>query len=148
MISIQTEDFSQGTEYEDLRKKADSDGAIVTFTGIVRDFNSDDKVIGIELEHYPEMTQKSLSKICELARQKWAIGEIRIIHRVGKILAHEQIVFVGVSSKHRRAAFEACEFIMDYLKSEVPLWKKEMLTEKSIWVAAKDSDKKDAQRWQ
>jgi molybdopterin synthase catalytic subunit len=147
MISIQTEDFSLGAEYEILRKDAVSDGAIVTFTGIVRDFNSDATVLGIELEHYPEMTHKALERICQQAKEAWPLGQIKVIHRVGKILAHEQIVFVGVTSKHRKAAFEACQFIMDFLKNEVPLWKKEISPERSVWVKAKDSDKNSMQRW-
>jgi molybdopterin synthase catalytic subunit len=148
MISIQKKDFSLGEEYEKLRKSAISDGAIVTFTGVVRDFNGDSTVVGIELEHYPEMTHKSLQQICEQARKNWPLGQIRVIHRIGKILAHEQIVFVGVTSKHRSAAFEACQFIMDFLKTEAPLWKKEISPERSDWVDAKDSDKLSAQKWQ
>lgn len=147
MISIQTEDFSQGNEYEKLRLNATSDGAIVTFSGIVRDFSDNDKVIGIELEHYPEMTHKALDKICNEARENWEIGQIRVIHRVGKIMAHEQIVFVGVSARHRRAAFEACQFIMDFLKSKVPLWKKEIHPAQSRWVESKQSDKDVLNRW-
>jgi molybdopterin synthase catalytic subunit len=147
MISIQTEDFSVGKEYEILRNGAISDGAIVTFTGIVRDFNSDSTVVGIELEHYPEMTHKALEQICHRAQETWSLGQVKVIHRIGKILAHEQIVFVGVSSTHRKAAFEACQFIMDFLKNEVPLWKKEISPEQSVWVKAKDSDKNLRQRW-
>lgn len=147
MISIQTEDFSQGFEYEAMRERAISDGAIVTFTGIVRDFSEDDKVIAIELEHYPQMTERSLCDICEKGRKKWPLSEIRVIHRIGKILAHEQIVFVGVSAKHRQAAFEACQFIMDFLKNDVPLWKKEIGPNQSVWVKPKDSDKHSTQRW-
>jgi molybdopterin synthase catalytic subunit len=130
-----------------MRARALSDGAIVTFTGIVRDFNANTDVVAIELEHYPEMTEKSLDAICKQARDKWPLGEIRVIHRIGKILAHEQIVFVGVSAKHRKAAFDACQFIMDFLKNDVPLWKKEISPKNSIWVAAKASDKASTHRW-
>jgi molybdopterin synthase catalytic subunit len=147
MISIQYEDFSLATEYEDLRRQARRDGAIVTFTGIVRDFNENADVLGIELEHYPEMTQKALIAICDQAKGKWPLGQVRVIHRVGKIMADEQIVFVGVSSKHRKAAFEACEFIMDYLKRDVPLWKKEITPEKTTWVKSKASDSQAIQKW-
>jgi len=112
MISVQYEDFTHATEYENMRQHAKNDGAIVTFTGIVRDFNDNEEVIGIELEHYPSMTHKALEGICAKARARWPLGYIRLIHRIGNIMANEQIVFVGVSAKHRKAAFEACEFIM------------------------------------
>lgn len=147
MISIQQEDFCHGTEYKALRARASSDGAIVTFSGIVRDYNDSADVLGIELEHYPGMTEKALEQICENARKKWPLGQIRVIHRVGKIMADEQIVFVGVSSRHRKSAFAAAQFIMDYLKAQVPIWKKEITPEQSVWVAAKASDEKAALRW-
>lgn len=147
MISVQYEDFTYAKEYEQLRQLAKSDGAIVTFTGIVRDFNDDGELLGIELEYYPEMTEKALSQVCALAHEQWSLGHIRLIHRIGKIMANEQIVFVGVSSKHRKAAFEACEFIMDYLKTTVPLWKKELANDHSLWVKAKYSDTRAIEKW-
>lgn len=148
MISVQYEDFTHATEYENMRQHAKNDGAIVTFTGIVRDFNDNEEVIGIELEHYPSMTHKALEDICAKARARWPLGYIRLIHRIGNIRANEQIVFVGVSAKHRKAAFEACEFIMDYLKTDVPLWKKELSPNKSIWVKTKPSDAHALKRWE
>ena len=139
MISIQFEDFDHATEYQHLKDFARSDGAIVTFTGIVRDFNDDDDVTGIELEYYPQMSQKALEQICDEAKQRWPLGAVR--------MADEQIVFVGVSSTHRKAAFESCQFIMDYLKKRVPLWKKEFTNDSSAWVASKASDDDSAKRW-
>ena len=125
MISVQTEDFDHSEQYKALRASANSDGAIVTFTGLVRDFNDDGGVSSIFIEHYPEMTKKSLQKICRTAKQRWALGEVRIIHRIGLLAASEQIVFVGVTSKHRHNAFSGAEFIMDYLKVSAPFWKQE-----------------------
>lgn len=148
MIIIQHEDFLHAQEYEQLRSLATSDGAIVTFTGIVRDFSDKSDVVAIELEHYPEMTQKSLEEICQTARSRWPLGQIKVIHRVGKILAMEQIVFVGVTSKHREAAFAACQFIMDHLKTSVPIWKKEIGLDNEIWVEAKASDDAAREKWQ
>ncbi|MGB3724377.1 MAG: molybdopterin synthase catalytic subunit MoaE [Glaciecola sp.] len=147
MISIQSNDFDHSTEYEALRARASSDGAIVTFTGLVRDFNPNGLVANLVIEHYPEMTQKSLEDICQQARERWQLGHIRLIHRVGNINAQEQIVFVGVTSRHRKSAFEACEFIMDYLKTNAPFWKQEGTRSGLQWVKAKTSDKQAASRW-
>lgn len=148
MISVQTEDFDLGEEYKALRVSAQSDGAIVTFTGLVRDFNVDGSVSSIFIEHYPEMTEKSLRDICYKAKQRWQLGQIRIIHRIGLLVASEQIVFVGVSSTHRHNAFSAAEFIMDYLKVNAPLWKQEGTPEGMKWVVSKASDNNAIDRWQ
>ncbi len=148
MISVQTNDFDLGHEYQMLRQDADGDGAIVTFTGLVRDFNNSGSVSMIRLEHYPGMTEKSLMNICSDARKRWELGQIRLIHRVGFIGANEQIVFVGVSSKHRKSAFEAAEFIMDYLKTNAPIWKQEGTATGMKWVESKQSDQTAASRWQ
>lgn len=147
MISVQTEDFDIGQEYARLRQSADSDGAIVTFTGLVRDFNQSGSVSALFIEHYPGMTENALSAICEKARARWELGQIRIIHRVGDIKADEQIVFVAVSSKHRKNAFEASEFIMDYLKKDAPFWKKEATEQGMQWVEQKATDLNAAERW-
>jgi len=147
VISIQTEDFDLATEYEQLRQR-NSAGAIVTFSGLVRDLDQDQKINAIELEHYPGRTEKSLQMIIDQAHERWDIQETRVIHRVGKIKANEQIVFVGVSSAHRRDAFNACEFIMDYLKTQAPFWKKQYTETDNYWVEAKASDDDAAQRWQ
>mmetsp|Transcript_14767 Transcript_14767/g.47059 ORF Transcript_14767/g.47059 Transcript_14767/m.47059 type:complete len:162 (+) Transcript_14767:4103-4588(+) len=147
MISVQEEDFDHCNEYKFLKDNADSDGAIVTFTGLVRDFNVDGSVSSVFIEHYPGMTEKSLMDICSQAKKRWTLGQIRIIHRVGLIEASEQIVFVGVTSKHRNNAFEAAQFIMDYLKSDAPLWKQEGTSNGMKWVEAKKSDEQAKARW-
>ncbi|GAC24399.1 molybdopterin synthase catalytic subunit [Paraglaciecola mesophila KMM 241] len=147
MISIQHEDFDLNHEYLQLRDCNDGDGAIVTFSGLVRDYNADGSVSGLFLEHYPGMTEKSLMDICVQARAKWPLGQIRIIHRIGQLNANEQIVFVGVTSAHRAAAFSAAEFIMDYLKTQAPIWKQEHSAKGPKWVEAKDSDVTAANKW-
>ena len=147
MISIQHEDFDLNHEYLQLRDCNDGDGAIVTFSGLVRDYNADGSVSGLFLEHYPGMTEKSLMDICVQARAKWPLGQIRIIHRIGQLNANEQIVFVGVTSAHRAAAFSAAEFIMDYLKTQAPIWKQEHSAKGPKWVEAKDSDVTAASKW-
>ena len=146
-ISIQEKDFELAHEYTQIRKHSDSDGAIVTFTGLVRELTERGNLKYMTLEHYPGMTEKSLMNICEQARERWPIGSIRIIHRVGVLPPDEQIVFVGVSSKHRKAAFAATEFIMDFLKTHAPFWKKESTTEGEFWVEAKSSDQHKANDW-
>jgi molybdopterin synthase catalytic subunit len=148
MISVQTEDFDHGEQYKVLRESASSDGAIVTFTGLVRDFNADGTVSNIFIEHYPQMTHKSLQEIYQAAKQKWELGQIHIIHRIGMLAASDQIVFVGVSARHRHNAFCAAEFIMDYLKVNAPLWKQEGTADGMKWVDSKTSDSTAMKRWQ
>lgn len=145
-VSVQFEDFSVGAEYEALAQGTAS-GAVVTFVGKVRDMNLGDSVTGLSLEHYPGMTEKALGEICQQAEQRWPLLDVRVIHRVGDLDIGDQIVFVGVSSAHRGAAFEACEFIMDYLKTKAPFWKKERTTEETRWVESRESDAKAAERW-
>ncbi len=123
MISVQFEDFSVAEEYAKLAEGTDA-GAVVTFIGKVRDFNQGEAVTGLSLEHYPGMTEKSLEEIVVQACERWPLLQTRVIHRVGDLDLGDQIVFVGVSSAHRGAAFQACEFIMDYLKTRAPFWKK------------------------
>ena len=146
MISVQHEDFSLAEEYQRLND-SDSDGAIVTFIGKVRDMNLGDNVTGLTLEHYPGMTEESLNEIVLQAKHRWPLTHIRVIHRVGALNIGDQIVFVGVTSAHRNAAFEACEFIMDYLKPRAPFWKKERLNNDERWVEARESDDTAANRW-
>lgn len=146
MISVQEADFSVAEEYERLAQGT-SAGAVVTFIGKVRDFNQGDDVTGLSLEHYPGMTEKSLEKIVEQANARWPLIATRVIHRVGDLELGDQIVFVGVSSAHRGAAFQACEFIMDYLKTQAPFWKKERTAETTRWVDARDTDTSAADRW-
>ncbi|RJX68467.1 molybdopterin synthase catalytic subunit MoaE [Vibrio sinensis] len=146
-VSVQVEDFSVNDEYAAL-STGTSTGAVVTFIGKVRDMNLGDNVVGLSLEHYPGMTEKALSEICNEAEKRWPIQGMRVIHRIGDMDIGDQIVFVGISSAHRGAAFEACEFVMDYLKTKAPFWKKERTTEATRWVESRDSDAKAAERWQ
>ncbi|TNI56451.1 molybdenum cofactor biosynthesis protein MoaE [Aeromonas media] len=146
-ILVQRADFSLGEEYERLAARHDS-GAIVTFVGKVRDFNQGDAVKGLSLEHYPGMTEKALTDIVTEARGRWPLQECTLIHRIGDLLLGDQIVLVAVSSAHRDAAFEACHFIMDFLKTRAPFWKKELTAEGiQRWVEAKASDDDAAARW-
>jgi len=138
--------FSVGTEYTWLAER-DEDGAVVTFTGKVRNHNLGDSVKALTLEHYPGMTEKSLADIVKEARTRWALGRITVIHRIGEMWPGEEIVFVGVTSSHRSSAFEAGEFIMDYLKTRAPFWKREATPEGERWVESRDSDKDAASRW-
>lgn len=145
-ISVQTEPFSIGEEYQRLSEDASS-GSIVTFIGKVRDMNLGDDVTGLRLEHYPGMTERSLHDICQQAEGRWPLSEITVIHRVGDLDVGDQIVFVGVSSAHRSASFESCEFIMDYLKTKAPFWKKERTTASERWIESRDTDLAAAERW-
>ena len=148
MIKVQSEDFNQQIEYDRLRD-ASSTGAVVTFTGLVRDINAGEKISALTLEHYPAMTEKALSEIVEQAKLRWSIINVSVIHRVGELQLLDQIVFVGVASLHRGDAFAACEFIMDYLKTQAPFWKKETnhLGE-TYWVDARESDQNSLNKWQ
>ncbi|KJG10352.1 molybdopterin synthase catalytic subunit MoaE [Photobacterium kishitanii] len=146
MISVQHDDFSVADEYAKLSEGNEA-GAVVTFIGKVRDFNQGDTVTGLSLEHYPGMTEKALQEIVVQARSRWPLLQTRVIHRVGDLDLGDQIVFVGVTSAHRGAAFEACEFIMDYLKTRAPFWKKEQTPLESRWVDARETDNSAADRW-
>ncbi|WP_257287442.1 molybdopterin synthase catalytic subunit MoaE [Endozoicomonas sp. SESOKO2] len=146
MISIQKDDFDPGFEQDQLSDNTGT-GALVTFTGLVRDENLGDDVGGLYLEHYPGMTEKSLRDIIDEAAERWPLQAIRVIHRVGQLQPGDRIVFVGVASAHRKAAFEICEFVMDYLKTRAPFWKKETTPEGDRWVDARESDEEVAKRW-
>jgi molybdopterin synthase catalytic subunit len=146
-ISIQNDDFSLANEVSLLEKNNDTDGAIVTFTGRVRNQNEGKNVTSLTLEHYPGMTEKSLSVIINQAKTRWHIGRVRVIHRIGELFIGDQIVFVGVTSKHRKDAYEANEFIMDYLKVQAPFWKKETNKDGVNWLDAKSSDRNKADTW-
>jgi len=146
-ISIQTEDFSLAEEVTLLEKNNDIDGAVVTFTGRVRNKNEGLNVTALTLEHYPGMTERSLAKIITQAKERWDIGRVKVIHRIGRLAIGEQIVFVGVTSEHRQDAFAANEFIMDFLKVSAPFWKKELTEEGEKWLAAKNSDNNKAEQW-
>ncbi len=146
-ILIQTADFSLADEVTLLEKDNAIDGAVVTFTGRVRNNNEGKEVTSLTLEHYPGMTEKSLAKIITEAKERWCIGRVKVIHRVGELFLGDQIVFVGVTSKHRQDAFAANEFIMDYLKVQAPFWKKEASKEGVNWLEAKTSDENKAAKW-
>lgn len=148
MVTVQHQDFDLAEEYNRLCEIAVNSGAVVTFVGRVRNFGDQTQVESITLEHYPGMTEKCLEKIIQEAKNKWSIQAVRIIHRVGELLAGEQIVFVGVASSHRGDAFAACEFLMDYLKTQAPFWKKEKTTQGEFWVQQKSTDIDRASRWQ
>ncbi|GAA0852490.1 molybdopterin synthase catalytic subunit MoaE [Aliiglaciecola litoralis] len=147
-ISVQVADFDQQYEYQALRQNHCSQGAIVTFVGLVRDNHLGKDVTGLFLEHFPGMTEKSLAEIARQAMARWPLGGVRIVHRIGQLALNDQIVFVGVSAAHRHAAFQGCEFIMDYLKTQAPFWKKEYSGDSATWVQAKDSDTQARQRWE
>ena len=147
MISIQDDDFDVGLEYRTLVSDDTSAGAVVTFVGRVRDLNLSRSVLGLHLEHYPGMTEKSLQAIADEACARWKILRYKIIHRVGDLHLGDNIVFVGVSSAHREDAFSAAEFIMDYLKNRAPFWKKELTRQGDVWVEAQVKDELAAQRW-
>ena len=146
-VSVQTSDFDAGAEIAAMRRDP-SVGAIVTFVGTVRDVNEGDHVASLTLEHYPGMTEKALADIVEQAHGRWSLNAVRVIHRVGTLTAGDQIVFVGVAGRHRGECFAACEFLMDYLKTQAPFWKKEATDRGERWVEARDSDDQAAQRWQ
>ena len=146
-VRVQREDFNAGTEIESLRLAAAGVGAVVSFVGQVRDINDGASISTLTLEYYPGMTEKSLESIAEQAKQRWNILDTVIIHRYGELLPADQIVLVAVSGAHRKEAFAACEFIMDYLKTEAPFWKKEKTALGEHWVEARDSDDKARERW-
>ncbi|PHM74701.1 molybdopterin synthase catalytic subunit MoaE [Xenorhabdus kozodoii] len=145
-IKIQRAAFSVGEAYQWL-SQCDEDGAVVTFTGKVRNHNLGDNVKALTLEHYAGMTEKMLQTIADEARQRWPLQRVSIIHRIGELYPGDEIVFVGVTSAHRNRAFMAAEFIMDYLKTKAPFWKKESLVEGERWVEARQSDQDAASRW-
>jgi len=146
-IRIQEQDFDLSTEVKSLRENDSRVGAIVTFVGTVRDMNDGSEVKGMTLEHYPGMTEKSLDEIIKLARGRWDLYKTLVIHRVGTLLPEDQIVLVAVTSAHRGEAFTACEFIMDYLKTAAPFWKKEETPTGSKWVDARVTDDAAMARW-
>ncbi len=151
-IRIQTADFDLASEYATLREQSGDVGAIVTFTGLVREIYDSEasptKIDTLFLEHYPGMTEKCLQEIVEQAQQQWPLLAVRVVHRVGELMPGEQIVLVGTASAHRQAAFDAAQFIMDYLKSNAPFWKRQRVGEDSHWVESRASDEDAIKRWQ
>ena len=146
-IRIQEGDFDLSAEIAALRKGDPRVGAVVSFLGTVRDMNDGSQVKGMTLEHYPGMTEKALQEILDQAKARWDIYQTLVIHRVGPLLPEDQIVLVAVTSAHRGEAFAACEFIMDYLKTAAPFWKKEDTPEGARWVDARVSDDVALARW-
>ncbi len=146
-VSVQEHDFDIGAETMALSDGAPEVGAVATFTGVVRCANEGVSVSAMTLEHYPGMTEKALEDIVNEARQRWSLERVRVIHRYGRLEPGDRIVFVGVSSAHRGVAFAACEFVMDYLKTRAPFWKREDTPEGARWVEARDSDEGSASRW-
>ena len=152
MVSVQEQDFNIGLEHENLRVRAGDPGAIVTFSGLVREIydtseSASDVVSGLFLEHYPGMTERCLEDIVKQAAKRWPLLAARIIHRVGELGPKEQIVFVGTASAHRHAAFESAMFIMDYLKSQAPFWKKQKSEDGSQWIVSRASDAAAIKKW-
>ena len=145
-IVIQTKDFDLTTEVELIKSAHSSTGAVVSFIGTVRDLASE-SLISLTIEHYPGMTEKSLTSIADKAREKWELESITIIHRVGTLSIGDQIVLVITSSKHRQEAFDSCNYIMDYLKTDAPFWKKEASDKEEKWVINRSSDEKQKNRW-
>ena len=146
-VRVQTEDFDVGQEVARLRASARDVGAVATFIGTVRDINDDATVTALTLEHYPGMTEKALEDIVAQARQRFDVHDIAVIHRVGDLHPGDQIVLVAVTSAHRGDAFDACRFVMDYLKTRAPFWKKETTPTGTRWVEARTSDDDAAARW-
>jgi len=146
-VRVQTEDFDLGAEMAAMRRSNPKIGAIASFVGVVRDINEGTQVGQMTLEHYPGMTEKALEQIVAQASTRWDIYDVLVVHRVGTLRPTDQIVLVMVASAHRGEAFEACEFLMDYLKTRAPFWKKESTTEGSRWVEARAADDAAAGRW-
>lgn len=147
-VSIQHEDFDVGAVMAELRATSNNVGALVSFVGLVRDSSYDEKVENICVEHYPGMSEKALHKIIAEAKQRWDLLAVKVIHRVGTLGPNDQIVLVATASSHRGHAFSSCEFIIDYLKTDAPFWKKEIKNQGGEWVVTKDSDVQRMERWQ
>jgi molybdopterin synthase catalytic subunit len=146
-VAIQTQDFDLSEEVENLRMGNSKIGAICSFIGTVRDRNEGDQVATLELEHYPGMTEASINKMISEAQSRFDIFGAVVIHRVGLLKPLDQIVLVAVSSAHRGESFQACEFLMDYLKTQAPFWKKELTPQGHRWVDARVSDDQALKRW-
>jgi len=146
-VRVQTEDFDLAREIENLCAGDAQIGAVAAFVGLVRDVNEATAVQTLTLEHYPAMTEKALAQIVDEAKSRWRIRDALIVHRVGELKPGDRIVLAAVTGSHRGDAFAACEFIMDYLKTRAPFWKKEQTPAGPRWVEARDSDDEAARRW-
>jgi molybdopterin synthase catalytic subunit len=147
-VAVQQADFDVGAEIAALSAGRGDVGAVASFVGVVRGAGDGSAVSGMTLEHYPGMTEQALEEIVAAAGLRWPLLGVSVIHRVGPLRAGERIVFVGVASAHRGAAFEACEYIMDYLKTRAPFWKREDTPAGGRWVDARDSDEACVARWE
>lgn len=147
-VRVQREDFDAGAEVARLRANDPKVGAVACFIGVARDVNDGAQVATLTLEHYPGMTDRALEDICAQARARWNIIDILVVHRVGDLKPTDQIVLVVVTGAHRGEAFAACQFVMDYLKTEAPFWKKEATPAGARWVEALASDDEARQRWE
>lgn len=147
IVRVQEADFDSGRELEALSRGRHEVGAVASFVGLVRSANDGSAVSGMTLEHYPGMTERALEDICAQAHARWDLAETLVIHRVGPLVPGDRIVLVGVASAHRGEAFAACEFIMDFLKTRAPFWKKEDTPQGGRWVDARESDDQAAERW-
>ncbi|MFM9972171.1 MAG: molybdenum cofactor biosynthesis protein MoaE [Burkholderiales bacterium] len=146
-VRVQSEDFDAGAEIAALRRGDAKIGAVAAFIGLVRDINDDSQIQSMTLEHYPGMTERSLEGIVASAKARFGVEHALVIHRVGELRPTDQIVLVVTAGGHRGKAFSACEFIMDYLKTEAPFWKKEQATEGARWVESRHSDDQARERW-
>lgn len=147
-VSVQEADFDVGAEVAALSHGRHEVGAVASFVGLVRDISGGSNIAAMTLEHYPGMTEKSLEEIVDQAKARWSLYAVRVIHRFGRLEPGDRIVFVGVAGAHRGESFAACEFIMDYLKTRAPFWKREETPEGAHWVDARDSDDSAAARWE
>ena len=146
-IRVQSDAFDLGVEVDAMRQGRTDIGAIASFVGLARDLNEGSGVAAMTLEHYPGMTEKALAALVDEAKRRWTLLDVTVIHRVGRLLPGDPIVLVAVASSHRGEAFAACEFIMDYLKTQAPFWKKEETPQGERWVDARASDDAAAERW-
>ena len=146
-VRVQTQDFDAGAEIAALRRANPKVGAVASFIGVVRDVNEGDAVRDMTLEHYPGMTERALEQIVAEAKSRWDIIDVLVVHRVGRLAPTDQIVLVVVTGAHRGEAFAACEFVMDYLKTRAPFWKKEQTGAGARWVEARTADDVAAERW-
>ena len=145
-IVVQRDAFDPGAELNRFGAQGTDIGAVVSFTGLVRD-NADGDLDVMEIEHYPGMTEAALTKMALQAQQRWSLGDVLVIHRYGRLAPGDQIMMVATSAAHRRDAFEAADYLMDYLKSRAPFWKKEITRQGAGWVAARDEDEDALKRW-
>jgi molybdopterin synthase catalytic subunit len=146
-VRVQAEPLDPHLEIDRLRADNPRIGALVSFIGLMRDINTGEQVERLYLEHYPGMTEKSLLKIAEEAVRRWDLQGCRVVHRVGEMAPTDPIVVVAVAAEHRKSAFQGCEFVIDYLKTQAPFWKKETTRSGERWVAARESDDEAEKRW-